>query len=345
MCIRDRRKRVLEANRDEIVEELVPGCVVDRNMIDGDITMFNRSPALHRMSEMAHIIRVLPGKTFRLNPCSTNPYNADFDGDEMNIHFPQQLEAKVEAAELMAVEKQIISPRHGEPIIALAEDWIAGIGIMTMSNTSFSKSEAMDMAMICGSDEIPKPKPGKEERWDGKQLLNLLMPKNINLRYDSTAHKLLKRADLCKPDCGEKCPHDAYVIIEKGVIKQGIIDKASVAPGGKLLLEVTRENEPEFVLNFYNRLSRLTAYVLSRKGITLTDAEFTAKDPKIKERVVREAIKKGHEIVEKYRGNEMDARAGLTYEESFEANMLEVAAKAQDKTLKDVLTAGFTGLI
>lgn len=76
-------------DRESIVLE--EGDVVDRHLIDGDIGLFNRQPSLHRMSMMAHKVKVMPGKTFRLNVYVTPAYNADFDGDEMNTHIPKIL--------------------------------------------------------------------------------------------------------------------------------------------------------------------------------------------------------------------------------------------------------------
>ena len=63
--------------------------IVERHINDGDIVLFNRQPSLHKMSIMGHRVRVLDYSTFRLNLSCTTPYNADFDGDEMNIHVPQ----------------------------------------------------------------------------------------------------------------------------------------------------------------------------------------------------------------------------------------------------------------
>ena len=83
--------------------------------MDGDIAIFNRQPSLHRMSMMCHRVRVLPGKTLRLNPAVCTPYNADFDGDEMNLHIPQTEEARAEAEILMEVQTQLISLRYGLP--------------------------------------------------------------------------------------------------------------------------------------------------------------------------------------------------------------------------------------
>src|SRR5438094_8893027 len=92
-----------------------PGLVVERHLRDGDIVLFNRQPSLHRMSIMAHRVRVLPDKTFRLNPTVCPPYNADFDGDEMNLHVPQGEEARTEARLLRQVQDPILSPRSRAP--------------------------------------------------------------------------------------------------------------------------------------------------------------------------------------------------------------------------------------
>ena len=119
------------------------GDIVERHLIDGDVVLFNRQPSLHKLSIMAHYVsddqtnthihggqssvyyivfivilslslppslslailkaRVMPNRTFRFNECVCTPYNADFDGDEMNLHLPQTEEAKAEALTLMGV--------------------------------------------------------------------------------------------------------------------------------------------------------------------------------------------------------------------------------------------------
>ncbi|HDD56629.1 MAG TPA: DNA-directed RNA polymerase subunit A', partial [Nitrososphaeria archaeon] len=102
---------------EEVAAAIEPGFIVERHLIDGDIVLFNRQPSLHRMSIMAHRVKVLPYKTFRLNLCVCTPYNADFDGDEMNLHVPQSEEAQTEARILLIVQNNILSPRYGAPII------------------------------------------------------------------------------------------------------------------------------------------------------------------------------------------------------------------------------------
>ena len=76
---------------------LEEGDILHRHMIDGDTILFNRQPSLHRMSMMGHIVKIMHiGDTFRMNVGHTKPYNADFDGDEMNLHMPQDDEAEME---------------------------------------------------------------------------------------------------------------------------------------------------------------------------------------------------------------------------------------------------------
>ena len=127
---------------EETVAEMIePGWKVDRQLRDGDIVLFNRQPSLHRMSIMSHHIKVMNGRTFRLNPAVCPPYNADFDGDEMNLHVPQTEEARAEAELLVAVQENILSPRFGGPIIGGLHDHISGIFLLTNQTKWYTKSQ------------------------------------------------------------------------------------------------------------------------------------------------------------------------------------------------------------
>merc|ERR1711933_160363 len=102
------------------------GDVIERHLIDGDIVLFNRQPSLHKMSMMGHKIRILPYSTFRLNLSATRPYNADFDGDEMNMHVPQTPEVRAEIKGLMMVPLNIVSPQRNKPVIGIVQDTLIG---------------------------------------------------------------------------------------------------------------------------------------------------------------------------------------------------------------------------
>ena len=119
------------------------GDIVNRNLMDGDYVLFNRQPSLHKMSMMAHRVKVMKGNTFRLNVSVTPPYNADFDGDEMNMHVPQSINAVCELKNLVSVKYQIISPRENKPIITIVQDTLLGMNKLTKTEkiTYVNKSE------------------------------------------------------------------------------------------------------------------------------------------------------------------------------------------------------------
>ena len=117
-------------------------------MMDGDYILFNRQPTLHRMSMMCHIARIMKqGDTFRMNVADTKPYNADFDGDEMNLHMPQDVESEMEFKELAAVPYQLVSPANNKTIIGIFQDSLLGIHEFTKSNINFTKRQAMNLLM------------------------------------------------------------------------------------------------------------------------------------------------------------------------------------------------------
>jgi DNA-directed RNA polymerase subunit A' len=121
-----KRKRITEELKEELCAEIQPGYKIERHLRDGDIVLFNRHPSLHKQSLMAHYVRVLPNRTFRLHPATALPYNADFDGDEMNIHSPQTEEARSEAEVLLNVNNNIISSKNNMNLVGTITDSITG---------------------------------------------------------------------------------------------------------------------------------------------------------------------------------------------------------------------------
>ena len=127
---------------------LAKGDVVHRHMLDGDVVLFNRQPSLHRMSMMAHIVKVMMvGDTFRMNVGDTKPYNADFDGDEMNMHMPQNELAEIELRHLAAVPLQQLSPTGNSPIIGIFQDSLLGSFQFTRPGVNMSPRTAMNLLM------------------------------------------------------------------------------------------------------------------------------------------------------------------------------------------------------
>ena len=125
------------------------GDILHRHMLDGDPVLFNRQPTLHRMSMMCHKAKIMKvGKTFRMNVADTKPYNADFDGDEMNLHGPQDEESQSELLNLAAVPHQIISPANNSSIVGIFQDSMLGCYRFTRNNINFDTRTAMNLLML-----------------------------------------------------------------------------------------------------------------------------------------------------------------------------------------------------
>ena len=189
-------------NTKEIV--LYNGDLVNRHLMDGDMVLFNRQPTLHRMSMMGHRVRVLPYNTFRLNVSVTSPYNADFDGDEMNAHIPQSSEAIQELQDIAAVPYQMISPRHQKPVIKVVQDALLGSHRITKQGEKFTRREYMNLMMWNKrfNGQLPSPEVvNGSPRWSGQQVLSMLFPpmntdlKNKFYDDDQTEDNMVKIRD------------------------------------------------------------------------------------------------------------------------------------------------------
>ena len=162
----DQRPVSLKYVNPEMID-LKEGDIVHRHLVDGDVVLFNRQPSLHKGSMECHRIRVLPYSTFRLNVSATKPYNADFDGDEMNMHVPQSIASATEIKYLASVLRQIISPRKGEPIIHVAQDTQTGIYRLSLDDVQIPEHIAMNILgrmkkPLSGYIRQNKPLAGKD---------------------------------------------------------------------------------------------------------------------------------------------------------------------------------------
>ena len=342
------RKRVTEETRKEIEEELDIGFRVERELQDGDIVLFNRQPSLHRLSMLSHKVRVMPGKTFRFNPIVANPYNADFDGDEMNMHVPQTEEGKTEAKELMYVQDQIISPRYGGPVIVLYEDGVSGCFLLTKKGMAFPREEAMQYAYEAGFTALPAGHENSESI-EGKELFSMLLPKDLNLEYPTNTFSRLKRAGLVKdfkPESGDVW--DAYVRIQDGKLVSGMIDAESLGEGkGKIVDTMAREYPPEVLAEFYGRVCRVIGPLITRKGLTagLDEYETTPTVEKVKELAIQEEYAEAEKLVEQFKNSTLEHIPGRTLLESFEIQMLRLGARVKEKVESQILQEKITTLL
>lgn len=197
------------------------GDIVNRHLRDGDPVLFNRQPSLHRMSMMCHIIKVMPGNTFRLNVCVTEPYNADFDGDEMNVHVPQSYQTAQELLRLASVPTQIISPRDCKPIIGVVQDICTGLYKITKSNVHISPKKAMSLLSMSSNLHTldwQNIGAGKDKHWTGRQLVSCFLPEKVNLIQKSEQYAKSKT---------DEDRENRNIVIKNGIIQSGALTKSA----------------------------------------------------------------------------------------------------------------------
>ena len=252
-------------NTKEIVLRI--GDVINRHLADGDIILFNRQPTLHRMSMMGHRVRVLPYNTFRLNVSVTAPYNADFDGDEMNAHVPQSYESATELAEIAAVPHQIVTPRHAKPVIGIVQDTLVGSYRITRPHVGFNRREFMNMMMWNRRFEGTVPQPTKELagqfRFSGQQILSQLLPP-INLEMGNGMYKDDKK-------------QENFVKIREGNILQGIFDKDIFSKPSKGIIHVAfKDYGPTDTVNFIDSMQNTIEQFLVYNGFSVGVSDLIA---------------------------------------------------------------------
>ncbi|RMD45787.1 DNA-directed RNA polymerase subunit A' [Candidatus Pacearchaeota archaeon] len=186
-----KRKRITDELREDLRDEIGPGYIVERHLVDGDVVLFNRHPSLHRVSLMAHFVKVLPGKTFRMHPAVCNPYNADFDGDEMNVHAPQTEEARAEAKILLNVDENIFSPKNGMNLMGCVRDAVTGNYLL--KDFELSKEEASELLYLAGKKET-----ALKNKISGEELFKKVLPKEVYGKAEVHAGFRSEKGELLK---------------------------------------------------------------------------------------------------------------------------------------------------
>ena len=306
-----KKKKITDETREQLLEELQPGYVVERHIMDGDISIFNRQPSLHRMSLMCHKIRVLPGKSFRLNPISCFPYNADFDGDEMNLHIPQTEEARAEAEILMQVQTQMISPKHGMNVIGCVEDSVTGNYLLSRDMT-ISKEDAISMLVSIGIEDerIKKFK----QKVDGKKLYSVILPENFNF--------------IGKTKDGTE------VVITNGEIVSGYLDGTLIGEeSGSLIRELHKKYGNDRTLGILSNLFKLGTIILLKKGFTtgISDADLPEELTSKIKGILQETDNEVKELIEKYKAKKLDLLPGRNLEETLELKITYVLNNVRNK--------------
>lgn len=326
-----RRKKITDTTKDDVAEELDVGFTVERQLRDGDIVLFNRQPSLHRLSIMAHEVRVMPYKTFRLNLCVCPPYNADFDGDEMNLHLPQTEEARSEAGIIMKVQENIISPRFGEPVIGGMQDYISGAYLMTRDGSEFSAEEVEESFYESG---ILNNKVGVEafnERskpWTGKELFEVLLPKDLSVEFRSKTCRKCERCEFAN------CKFDNYVVIKEGKLLHGVIDGAAFKARSscKLLDKIVKDYGSDEGREFLDSVTKLIISVIMKVGLTtgIDDVDIPEEGLERIDEILENARNKVMENIDAYNRGELEKQPGQTLEDTLENRIMAELAKARD---------------
>jgi len=324
-----RRIRVTDKNAETVAEGLEMGYVVERHLMDGDIVLFNRQPSLHRMSMMGHVVRVMPWKTFRLNLCVCPPYNADFDGDEMNLHVLQSDEARAEAQILMKVQEHVLSPRFGGPVIGAIHDHITGSFLLTHRDAKFTKAETL--FILSKIEHRPLPEPIIENGvayWTGKQLFSLILPEDLRMTFKSS---ICRKCSECMK---EKCDYDAYVRIRNGELLCGTIDERAVGSfKGKVLDCIARDYGSEAARRFIDDLTRVAIGAIMVHGFTtgIDDEDIPDEAVRQIEDVLEDAHIRVEDLVSAYREGILEQLPGRSLDETLEVEVMKVLGRARDE--------------
>ncbi|BBG24508.1 DNA-directed RNA polymerase subunit A' [Sulfuracidifex tepidarius] len=317
-------------DRKEFASALSPGFVIERHLIDGDVVIFNRQPSLHRISMMGHRARILPGRTFRLNILVCAPYNADFDGDEMNLHVPQSEEAIAETKELMIVHRNILTPRYGGPIMGGGQDYISGAYLLTVKTTLLTKEDVMkilgvvDFHKDIGEPAILSPKP----LYTGKQVVSLFLPDDFNFHGQSNVSSGPR---LCKD---EDCPHDSYVVIKEGKLLEGVFDKKAIGnqQPESILHWLLREYPEDYGLWIMDNLFKAFLRFIEIQGFTMSLDDVTLPADATKEIAEQsdKAKKEVENLILQYNERKLEPIPGRTLEESLENYILDALDKLRN---------------
>jgi len=295
----------------------------------------------------------MPYSTFRLNLSVTPPYNADFDGDEMNMHLPQSYETRAEVKELMMVPKMIVSPQANKPVMAIVQDTLLGCRLITKRDTFITKDVFMNIIMWLEDWDGKVPKPAilkPQPLWTGKQVFSMMLPK-VNLLRTSSWARDADDLSFSVDDTG--------VRIEQGELLTGTLCKKTMGSGGGGLIHVTWEEwGPIAARGLISQTQTLVNYWVLHHGFTVGIADTIADDETMFtiNNTITKAKADVKDVIKLAQNNELELQPGMTMQQSFEQKVNQILNKARDNagnsaqnSLKDtnnvkmMVTAGSKG--
>jgi DNA-directed RNA polymerase II subunit RPB1 len=334
------------------------GYIVHRNLMDGDYVLFNRQPSLHKMSMMAHRVKVMPGNTFRLNISVTPPYNADFDGDEMNMHVPQSITSVCELKNLVSVKYQIVSPRENKPIITIVQDTLLGINKLTKSEKinyisnqedSYYYNENTNIYPITKSSEGNNTIVDESTYFNKIQMMNIIcnlstfngiLPEpsrilNINSNdiqlwsgKSILSYILPKNLNLeMNNSTYDNNTNDKFndklnkIIIKNGELIQGCLDKNAFTKTSKGLIHtIYNDYGSDRASEFINDLQKIVTYFLLIEGFSVGIGDIIA-EQSVNDEInskIQENKKQLNELMQEIHLNVFENYSGLSNNEYFE---------------------------
>ena len=309
-------------DRESLVLE--EGDKVHRHMMDGDAILFNRQPTLHRMSMMCHIAKIMPvGDTFRMNVGDTKPYNADFDGDEMNLHMPQSLEAEEELKALAAVPYQIVSPANNKPIVGIFQDSLLGSFRLTRPGISFTPREAMNLLMAF--DRV-NPEMLLSKEVSNFDLISQILPP-LSIRHKT---KLFGEDDDSKTS-------NHVIEIRDGIYMRGQMEKDTLGASGRgLIHRICNDFGNKQAAQFIDNLQDIvTEYMkTSAYSVGISDLIANEKTNQSIADVITEKKKEVNGLIDETHLGIFDNKTGKTNEEEFETRVNNVLNKASNQAGK-----------
>ncbi|MHA1861421.1 MAG: hypothetical protein ACTSVM_03930 [Candidatus Ranarchaeia archaeon] len=260
------------------------------------------------------------------------PYNADFDGDEMNLHVPQGEEARAEARTLMRVQEQILSPRYGGPIIGAIQDFISASFMLTRKSTLLRRDQVDQLLMAANlQGELPPPVVQfPVELWTGKQIFSLFVPEGLNMSFKAKLHPPGGRCPG-----REDCLDDAWVVIRDGELLAGVIDEKAIGAhqAESLFHRIVKDYGADRAREFLDSFTRMLVELITDQGITVGNDNVQL-TPEAKSRI-REILRVHDEKVERlidiYRRGEFEPAPGRSVEETLEMRIQEELAEGRDQ--------------
>ena len=303
-------------DRDSI--RLNNGDIVHRHMMDGDAVLFNRQPSLHRMSMMCHVVKIMKkGDTFRMNVGDTKPYNADFDGDEMNMHMPQNEMAEIELKNLAAIPYQIISPASSSPIIGIFQDSLLGSYRFTRPDIKLTPQQAMNLLMMYPNVNVDElTKKGKDIT--SFDVLSQIMP-NFTIK---------RRTELYKEDEDYDTTNN-ILEIRNGKYLRGQLEKKCFGANGithRIFNDLGSMQASDFIDNLQNIITEYMKSSAFSVGISDLIADKNTQDSIIQ--AITAQKQEVQSIIDKVHMGVFENNTSYSNKEEFENNVNNVLNEA-----------------